>query len=185
LVVLSGFQSRIEEYISLSLSLRVVREDLGANVSPSNTRKTTNSKSSTKAAPSLCTLKRIGSNAASAEGLDANGWALRLEGNGTIHRKASCEDENKASSTQATRNFSSSFNITEWSELDEWADQEETVGQADFYSSKEGRDTGAVCWQVGEVASDKSTASDWSLQHTNEWVAIQWLDNLCKGQAKK
>ena len=160
------------------LSLRVVREDLGANVSPSNTRKTTNSKPSTKAAPTLCALKRITSNAASAEGLDANSWALRLEGNGTIHRKAGCEDENEGSSTQAARDFSSSFNVTERSELDEGSDEEESMGKTDLNAAEERGNTSTVGGEVGEVRSNQRGRGDGGLEHSNERISVDGLDYL-------
>jgi len=56
--------------------------------------------------------------------------------------------------------------------------EEETVGQADLYSAQQRRDTGPVRRQVGQESSHQGGGCHWGLQHADERVSIDWLDDL-------
>jgi len=84
---------------------------LGADVSPSNTRETTDSEASGKLAPAISALERIRGQRATREGLDTNLGAFVLESNGTIGRQAQGQDQDQTSSGQAARDFGNISNV--------------------------------------------------------------------------
>jgi hypothetical protein len=162
--------------------LLVVWEDLGADISPGDSRETTDSPSSSKVGPTIRALERIASNVTSRQCLDSNLWDIVLEGDLSVHGKAHGEDQDKSSSRHASSNLSSisrgTGKCTQWSELDEWTDQQESVGKSDLNTSQEWRHSGAVGWEVGQIAGHERRRGDWSLEHSDEWISVDWLDNL-------
>ena len=62
--------------------------------------------------------------------------------------------------------------------LDEWADEEESVGQTNLNSAQQGGNTGAIGGQGGKEASDDGGRGDGGLQHANEGIAVDGLNDL-------
>ena len=52
------------------------------------------------------------------------------------------------------------------------------MGEPDLHTAEERRDAGAVRGQVGEEVGNNGCRGDGRLEHTNEGVAIQRLDDL-------
>jgi hypothetical protein len=62
--------------------------------------------------------------------------------------------------------------------LDEWADQEEPVCQANLNTAQDWCNTGTVGWQRGQVGSNDGGGGHWCLQEPNERIAVHWLNDL-------
>ena len=170
--------SFFEYYIATDGYLLVVREDLGADIAPANTGKTSYSEASSKVAPAISRLKRIRCDGAARESLDTNNRDFVLESHSTVSREAESEDGDEASSGKAARDFSNTFNVAERSEFDKGTDKEESVSKTDFNTAEERGDTSAVGREVGEVRSNQGRGGYGSLEHANEGVAIDGLDDL-------
>ena len=64
------------------------------------------------------------------------------------------------------------------SHLDEGTSQEEAVCKANLHTAEQRRDTSPVDWQVGEEVSDDGSRGHWGLQHTDERITVDGLDDL-------
>jgi hypothetical protein len=158
--------------------LLVVWQDLGANIAPSDPRKTANSESSSKFAPPFGRLQRIPGDVAPRQGFDANLRHIVLKSNSPICRQAQGQDNDQPCCREASRNFSDAFQVAERPKLDEGANQQESVGEPNLYAAEQRRNAGAVCWEVGQVVCNDGGRCDWSFQHSNKGVTVDGLDHL-------
>nr|ABD63120.1 hypothetical protein 18.t00016 [Asparagus officinalis] len=72
---------------------------------------------------------------------------------------------------------SRNLGVAEGAGLDEWAEEEETVGEADLDATEEGGDGGAVGGEVGELPRDEGGGGDGCFQAADEGVAVYGLDH--------
>jgi hypothetical protein len=156
--------------------LRVVWQDLGQDVSKGAAGHTTDQPSSGELVPTLSALQGVTCDHATGKGLHTDGGG-GLEGSSTVDRKADSEDHNQASSGGASNNLSLA-GVAERAELDEGASHEEAVGKANLHTTKNAGHAGAVGGEVGQVRGNDGGGGDWGLQHSNEGIAIQGLNDL-------
>jgi hypothetical protein len=78
----------------------------------------------------------------------------------------------------ATKAAQSPHNTGRCAHLDEGAGQEEAVREADLDAAQQRADAGAVRGQVGQVRHDERRARHRGLEHRDEGVAVERLDDL-------
>lgn len=51
--------------------------------------------------------------------------------------------------------------------------------QTNFHASEQRGHSCSVRWQAAQKVGNDGCRSDWGFQHSNEWISIDWLNNLC------
>eukprot|EP00959_Pyramimonas_sp_CCMP1952_P142276 2978151-Pyramimonas_sp.AAC.3 len=142
--------------------LLVKGQDLGADVAPGNAGEATHGPAGGEVGPAIGALESILGELAA--------------GDSAVDGQAQGQDANEASGGKAAGNLGGG-GVTEGTELDEGADQEETVGETDLSAAEHGGHTGAVGGQVGQEAGNQGGGGHRGLKHADERIVVQGRDH--------
>jgi len=156
--------------------LRVVWQHLRKNIRPGDSRQTSNEPTRRERSPAFSRLKWVFRDCTTTERLQPNNF-IALESCCTINAEACSQDENQARARKTASNFSR-VSGSKRAEFDERAGHEETVSESNFNPSKQRSNTSAIGWKVGQEVRDVRRRGHGSLEHTNEWITIDGLDDL-------